>query len=110
MEVNNINELQAKLKQIKTKLSLEKQCLFSLGSIQNYLNYFDYIKHYRDDVLKLLMEYFQVMESVDYDIDKEGSKQIGIDYIMKIGYYYNAEAGFKMRMKLDFAIFWGAAG
>jgi len=44
---------------------------------------------------------------MEYNIDKEGSRQIGIDYIMKIGYYYNAQAGFKMRMKLDFAIFWG---
>lgn len=71
------------------------------------MNFYGRIKYYGDDVLKLLTEYFQIMKATDYSINKEGSNQIGIDYIMKIGYYYSGQAGFKMKMKLDFAIFRG---
>ena len=104
---NKIEELQLKLDKIRSNLALDQQRLFSLGSVQNYLNYYKSINHYQEEVLKLLSEYFQVMEYAEYSINKEESKQIGIDYIMKIGYFYNAEAGFKLRMELVFVFFWG---
>ena len=62
---------------------------------------------YKEDVQKLLLEYFNLLEEIEYHIDKETSTQIGIDYIMKMGYYYSGQLGFKLKMNLDFAIFWG---
>jgi len=48
---NEIKELQVKPDQIKSSLDVEQQKLFSLGSVQNYLNFYGRIKYYGDDVL-----------------------------------------------------------
>lgn len=102
-----MKELQEKLNNLKINLDKEQQKLLSLNSIQNFLCYYNKLTFYKEDVQKLLIQYFVIMENSNYEIDKETSTQIGIDYIMKIGYYYSGQLGFKMKMNLDFAIFWG---
>jgi hypothetical protein len=100
-------ELQEKLDELKVSLEKEQQILFSLKSIQNFLTYFKKLNFYKDEVEKLLINYFRLMEENNCHIDKEKSTQLGIDYVMKIGYYYSGQLGFKMKMNFSFAIFWG---
>ncbi len=100
-------KLQEKLDELKVSLEKEQQSLFSLNSIQKFLTYFKKLNFYKDEVEKLLINYFRLMEENNYHIDREKSTQLGIDYVMKIGYYYSGQLGFKMKMNFSFAIFWG---
>lgn len=106
--IQKMEELQEKLVEIQDQITAEQQKLFSLKSIDNFLKYYSLIKYYQSDVYNLLIDYFKEMKDFEYEIDKETSTQLGINYVMKIGYYYSGQAGFKMKMNLDFAIFWGA--
>ncbi|MEO8853916.1 MAG: hypothetical protein ABI359_09060 [Ginsengibacter sp.] len=107
--MENLQELQNKLEEIKRNLNQEQQEFFSLKSLQNFLNQYPKLTYYKESVQKLFIEYFPTMEYYNYKIDKETSTKIGIEYIMKIGYYYTGQLDFKLKMKLDFAIFWGVA-
>lgn len=102
-----MEDLKQQLEEIKRQISLEQQCLFSLKSIDNFIKYNYLIKFYQNEVHDLLTGYFTEMKAFQYDIDKETSTELGTRYVMKLGYYYSAQAGFKMQMKLSFAIFWG---
>lgn len=99
--------LQEKLNSIRKNIDTEQQKLFSLKSIQNFLLYYDQLTFYKENIQKLLVQYFTVKKDNNYNIDKDISTQIGIDYILKIGYYYTGQLGFKMKMNLGFALFWG---
>lgn len=102
-----MQELQEKLNELKNSLDKEQQILFSLNSIQNFLLYYNKLTFYKDEVQKLLIEYFLIMKENDYNIDLDTSTNIGTDYVVKIGYYFSGQLGFKMKMNISFAIFWG---
>lgn len=96
-----IIQLQKKLDKIKNHLPEDQQQLFNLKSIQNFLYSFDKLSSYRNEVLELLEEYFKMMESYDYYIDKDVSKLFIKKYITRIGTYYHKEAGFKVRLSIQ---------
>ena len=102
-----MKELKQRLDAIKTEITEEQRSLFSLSSIDNFISYYSCLNHYQSEVYNLLQSYLNVVEEHKDEIDKATSKEIGIKYVMKIGYYYSAFVGFKMKMKLDFAVFWG---
>lgn len=100
-------ELQQKIDVIKKNLNKEQQQMLSLNSIQNFILSYDKLQHHKLEVQKMLNGYFEEIEKGNYIIDKNTSTRIAFDYIMKIGMYYSSELGFKIKMKLRFALMWG---
>lgn len=100
-------ELQKKVDVLKETLTEEQKKLLSLNSIQNFLWSYDRLKIYKIEVHKLLMEYFAIIERENYVIDKKISTGIAFDYILKIGTYYSKELGFKVQMRLLYALMIG---
>jgi len=105
--MEELQKLQKKLDEIKSELNKEEQKLFSLNSIQNFLTYYNNLTSYQDKVLKLLLDYFAIVEANKGNINKEVSTRIGTDFIPRIGTYYATQLGFKLRMRLDITLFWG---
>ncbi len=100
-------ELQNKLDILKSTLTNEQQKLLSFNSIQNFIWSFDKLKIYKTEVYVLLVEYFEIIESENYFIDKKNNTVIAFDYVLKIGIYYTKELGFKVQMKLLYAFMIG---
>jgi hypothetical protein len=102
-----IEEFKEKLNERRGTLNKEQQKMLSLNSIENFLMSYGELKQYKQEVLKLLVSYFEEIESHDYIIDKTISNKIAFDYVMKIGTYYSNELGFKVQMKLQFVLMVG---
>lgn len=107
VESKEIQELQNKLDNIKKVLDEEQRIFFSLNSIQNFLNSYNKLSHFEDKVYTLLVDYFSAMKDYDYSIDRETSTKIGKEYVIRIGTFYAAQLGFKLRLRFDIAIFYG---
>lgn len=101
--MQEISSLQDELNEIKNGLSVDQQHYLSLRSIQNFLNAYDKITRHRSEVYRLLVEYFKIIEANGYLIDKDTSTNIGKEYIVRIGFYYGFQAGFKIRFTLQLA-------
>lgn len=68
--------------------------------------YYDQLSESKPEVKKLLEEYFQFMESVNYFIDKQSGKMLGLKYIFSIGRFYR-RIGFKIQMFFVEVFYWG---
>ncbi len=100
-------EFQSIVDTLRKTLTTEQQEILSLNSIQNFIWSFDKLKNYKLEVQKLLNEYFEEIGNKNYLVDKNTSTRLSFDYIMKIDSYYSADLGFKIKMKLRFALMWG---
>ncbi len=100
-------QFQEKVNELRINLNEEQQKMLSLNSIHNFLIFYDKLTEYKTEVEQLLFGYFQKIEEENYIVDKKTSTEIAFDYVMKIGSYYTLNLGFKVQMKLSFALFWG---
>lgn len=105
--MSDIEELNQRLIELMKTLDEEQQMFLNLKSIRNFLLHYNKLTNYKNEVRNLLVEYFDVIRSENYFVDKSRSTELAFKYIDHIGNYYRIELGFRLHTDLSFSIFWG---
>lgn len=98
-----------KIENLKLILTSEQQKFLHFRSIDNFLYHFQNLNNYEAQisVKRLLQQYFEMLDTEGYDIDKKTSTLLGKEFIWQIGRYYVFNLNFKIYIPLLFAIFIG---
>ena len=104
-----VENLKIKFEELKGTLTEEQQTLLHFKSIDNFLFHFDTLNTYQSQIAvkRLLEQYFEVLDSEGYDVDKKTSTILGKEFIIQLGRYYGFFSDFKLRFSLSFALFVG---
>lgn len=104
-----IDEIKKSVLLIEDKTSLKMRRAIHYNSIRNFTIHFDEIKGdgSRNEILKLLKGYLEVIEAQEYDVDRESSIDLARKYIFPIGDYFKNESNFVKTFHLRYVIVYG---
>ena len=95
-----------KLNEIELSTTSAQKRLIHYKSLRNFINFYDSNKKEKAKITNLIAEYIELLESKNYDITKEESKNVYKSFVYTLGIqYYRKHLGFVSFLSIDLVVF-----